>query len=337
MKKKAFGLIWKCALAALPFVLFAALFIVFPMHFYNQEYPVWIWQKSILYGEGEDADVIFLGDSIVKSGVMPTVWGEGSYNLALAGGTPIEARYTLKTYLAHHESPKLVIIGFGQNHYIDMDGYWTRDVYFHYLPLTEHLRIIGEAARLNDLPLFDEENETYGESDAFRDTCLYALYTPGKYLPALLNVLGNDGDRLARNRREYAFSEQMRGYYPIGTAESCGVAADSVKYAYFDLSPMQDACMRDMLSMCADAGIRVVIERPPFNQASEDAMDAAFAEQYAAYLESLAADFPGVIVNTQIDVYPDDCFGDECGHLNANGAERYTKSLYERYAYLAEP
>ena len=336
MKKKPFGLVWKCAFAALPFMLFAGLFIVFPMHFYNQEYPVWFWQKSILYGEGEDADVVFLGDSIVKSGVMPTVWGEGAYNLALAGGTAIETRYTLETYLAHHESPKLVIIGFGQNHYIDMDGYWTRDIYFHYLPLAEHLRVLSEAARLNDLPLFDEENESYTLTDALLETCTYTLYSPGKYLPAILNVLGDDGDRLKRNRQEQAYSEQMLGYYPIGKAESCGAVSGSVEYVYFDLSPMQDACMRDILTMCTDAGIRVVIERPPYNQASEDAIDATFAAQYAAYLESLAADFPGVIVNTQVDVYPDDCFGDECGHLNQNGAERYTKSLFERYAYLAE-
>jgi hypothetical protein len=63
-------------------------------------------------------------------------------------------------------------------------------------------------------------------------------------------------------------------------------------------------------------------------------MNDTFAGQYSAYLESLAAEFPGVVVNTEIDVYPDDCFGDH-EHLNARGAERYTQSLVERYAYLA--
>jgi surface polysaccharide O-acyltransferase-like enzyme len=40
-----------------------------------------------------------------------------------------------------------------------------------------------------------------------------------------------------------------------------------------------------------------------------DATNETFAAQYATYLESLAARFPGVVVNTKIEVYPDDCFG----------------------------
>ena len=62
-------------------------------------------------------------------------------------------------------------------------------------------------------------------------------------------------------------------------------------------------------------------------------MHEAFAAQYVDYLDSLAADYPGIIVNTVIDTYPDDCFGDH-EHLNARGAERYTQSLIERYAQL---
>ena len=66
-----------------------------------------------------------------------------------------------------------------------------------------------------------------------------------------------------------------------------------------------------------------------------DATGETFAAEYEDYLTALAADYPGMIVNTQIEVYPDDCFGDP-GHLNARGAERYTQSLIARYKSLAE-
>ncbi len=327
MKEKATKLILKCLLAALPLIVFASLFIVFPMSFLDADYPNWRWQKDFITNESVQADVLFIGDSLEVSGVMAAEWGENAYNISLPGTTPVEMCYALKTYLEHHEPPKLVIMGFGQNHYIEMNCYWNRTIYFHYAPVSEQAAFIKQAKALDDMAVF-------GDVNVLGETLSYGLFAPSRYLPALLNML-EEQNRQATNIATYSNSRVSHGYLQIGMLDSCSDASASVAYDSFTVAPSIDVNIREMAQLCSDNSIQLVIERPPCNQATVDATNATFAAQYAQYFDLLAEDFPDIIVNTVIEVYPDDCFGDP-GHLNQNGAERYTKSLYERYAYLVE-
>ena len=327
MKNKVTRLILKCMLAALPLILFVFMLAVWPMRILDKEYPMWQWQKDTLTDESVQADVLFLGDSLMQSGVMPTLWGDDALSLALGGASPIEMYYSLKTYLSCHNAPSLVVIGFGQNHYMELSSFWGRNAYFHYMPLIEQAKILQRAAELDDLVLFDT-------SSPYADLLTYACYAPSKYLPAYIGMMEERG-RLKLNREWYEYTGEVRGYHLNGTQESNGQATDSVLYEEFIVSPLLDEEMRAILTLCLDNGIQTVIERPPLNLASHYAMHPAFATQYVDYLNLLAADFPGIIVNVEIDVYPDDCFGDH-EHLNARGAERYTQLLVERYAKLLE-
>ncbi len=326
-RKNAGVILLKCALAALPLILFVFMLSVWPMRILDKEYPMWQWQKDTLTDESVQADVLFLGDSLVQSGVMPTLWGDNALSLALGGASPIEMYYSLKTYLSCHDAPSLVIMGFGQNHYMELSSFWGRNVYFHYMPLVEQAQILRRAEELDDLALF-ETNSPYA------DLLAYACYAPSKYLPAYIGMLEERG-RLKLNREWYEYTGEVRGYHLNGTQESNGQATDSVLYEEFIVSPLLDEQIREILTLCLDTGIQVVIERPPLNLASEQAMHPAFATQYVDYLNFLVTDYPGIIVNTVIDVYPDDCFGDH-EHLNAKGAERYTQLLVARYAHLVE-
>lgn len=324
-KRTGFTILWKCLLAALPLLAFALLFVLFPMHFYDVEYPRWRWEQQALSDTKIEADVVFLGDSLIQSGIIPVAWGEGAINLALGGATSAEMDFALDQYLNYHDAPELIVMGYGQNHYIEMNGYWNRSLYFHYLPLGRQIDLIERAWKMNDRTVF-------GGHIACEDTLAYFFYAPDRYLPALLSTI-EEKQRTQTNRTEYLFSEDVLGYYPIGYQESCGDASASVAYDEFTPSAVLDEYTRSIIRNCEDNGIRLVIERPPCNQATMDATNETFAAQYATYLESLAAEFPGVVVNTKIEVYPDDCFGDP-GHLNQRGAERYTASLVERYAAL---
>lgn len=327
MEKKTLGFIWKCTLAALPLIVFVLLFLLFPLRYFDGDYPEWRWQKDFLTDENVRAQVLFLGDSLEVSGVMAAEWGENAYNISLPGATAVEMRYALETYLEHHDAPKLIIMGFGQNHYIEMNCYWTRTAYFHYLPLSEQIAFVRQAADLDDTAVF-------GDVNILSEMLAYGLYAPSKCLPALLNMM-EEQDRPATNRAAYAAFEERHGYLQIGVSDSCSDASASVEYEDFVVAPTIDARIREIARICTDNDIQLVIERPPCNQATMDATNAAFAAQYVDFLDSLAADFPGTIVNTVIDVYPDDCFGDP-GHLNARGAERYTQSLIARYKSLAD-
>jgi len=324
-KTRTISLLCKCLLAALPLIVFIALLVGYPMRIFDKEYPMWQWQKDTLTNESVSADVLFLGDSLMQSGVMPTLWGDDALSLALGGASPVEMCYSLKTYLEYHDAPSLVVMGFGQNHYMVMSSFWERNAYFHYMPLTEQAKIIKLAAELNDLSLLETDSP-------YADLLAYACYSPEKYLPAYIGMLQERG-RLKLNLEWYDYTNEMRGYHLNGTQESNGEATDSVMYEEFIVSPLLDEQIREILSLCVENGIQVVIERPPLNLASQQAMHETFAEQYVDYLNLLAADYPGIIVNTVIETYPDDCFGDH-EHLNARGAERYTQSLVERYANL---
>jgi len=326
-RKNTGTILLKCALAALPLVVFMSLFWFFPMDFFDGDYPNWRWQKDLLTDESVSADVLFLGDSLEVSGVMASKWGENAYNIGLPGTTAVEMYYTLETYLEHHDAPKLVIMGYGQNHYIEMNCYWIRTVYFHYLPISEQIAFIRQAAALDDMSVF-------GDVSVLGETLAYGLCTPGKCLPALINMI-EEQNRPETNRASYEYYETSHGYLQIGKDDSCSDASASVAYDDFVVAAAIDARIRGIAQLCADNGIQLVIERPPCNQATMDATSKLLASNYEAYLTALAGDFPGMIVNTQVDVYPDDCFGDP-GHMNEQGAERYTQSLYERYAYLAE-
>jgi hypothetical protein len=113
MNRNVCKLIGKILLAALPLVVFAMITLCFPMRLFDKEYPMWQWQKDVLTDESTGADVVFLGDSLIQSGVMPTLWGDDALSLALGGATPIEMRYSLEVYLANHDAPKLIIMGSG--------------------------------------------------------------------------------------------------------------------------------------------------------------------------------------------------------------------------------
>ena len=195
------------------------------------------------------------------------------------------------------------------------------------LPISEQIAFIRQAAALDDMSVF-------GDVSVLGETLAYGLCTPGKCLPALINMI-EEQNRPETNRASYEYYETSHGYLQIGKDDSCSDASASVAYDDFVVAAAIDARIRGIAQLCADNGIQLVIERPPCNQATMDATSKLLASNYEAYLTALAGDFPGMIVNTQVDVYPDDCFGDP-GHMNEQGAERYTQSLYERYAYLAE-
>ena len=327
-KRGGIALLLKCVLAALPLIVFILMFIFLPMHLFDREYAMWLYQKQRTHDRSVEADVIVLGDSLMMSGVEPDKWGDDIQNLALGGATPVEMEYTLETYLDNHSAPKLIIMGYGHNHYLEMSSYWTRTVYFHYLPFFRQLELISRIRDTHGDDLLNEKN-------VLIKTCAYAAYSPDQYLPACLAAMSIDDGRSEENEEKYEFCVRSRGYYAFGNADCCGEPSTSIEYDAFNVPPVMDEYLRRIFELCRENDIALVVERPPYNQASEDAIDATFAEQYTAYFDSLAAEYPNVIMNTVIEVYPDDCFGDEAGHLNARGAERYTESLFERYAYLA--
>jgi hypothetical protein len=153
-KRTGFTILWKCLLAALPLLAFALLFVLFPMHFYDVEYPRWRWEQQALSDTKIEADVVFLGDSLIQSGIIPVAWGEGAINLALGGATSAEMDFALDQYLNYHDAPELIVMGYGQNHYIEMNGYWNRSLYFHYLPLGRQIDLIERAWKMNDRTVF---------------------------------------------------------------------------------------------------------------------------------------------------------------------------------------
>ena len=103
---------------------------------------------------GSPADVLLLGDSAMVAGVAPRRLetflppGVGVQNLALPGGGPAAAEGVLRRYLAHHEPPSLVVLGFVPTRLADNPDHFENVVIRHGLGWGDVLRVTAYTGRL---------------------------------------------------------------------------------------------------------------------------------------------------------------------------------------------
>ena len=116
-------------------LLVAPFFVVLPLYcahfqdyYMDDEYAMYHAQRDYLLENQDHNDVIILGDSRTKAGLMPELLSDSTYNLALGGASPIEGYYSLREYLDNHPAPGTLILCYAPMHYMDVDTLWTRTV-----------------------------------------------------------------------------------------------------------------------------------------------------------------------------------------------------------------
>ena len=327
MWKEIRQITFKLIALMLPFFVLLPLYCrFFPMYYLDDEYAMYRQQKDYVTGQlnKEDARILILGDSRTKAGFKPQLLWQGTYNIALGGGSPIEGYYNLKEYLAYHKAPEAVIVAYAPMHYMDVDTLWTRSIYFHTLSERDFRDLTARAEAFEHTQNILIENYK-------TEYLMYKFYMPNKYATALKKsaFVG----RYKKTKQKYDMMVEFKGYSTYGVAEESGDINGEAKVSDFLPSDILTRYLEDIICLCKEAGIRVIVEQTPMNETSYGILTPEFKEHYRSYMHQLTEKYPDVEIYPDFYCYPNNCFGD-ADHLNARGVEVFDTFLMEKYVNL---
>ena len=329
--RKNLMFLFKCILAALPFILLIGYTWIFPFGYMDEEFPSWHYTKQVEKGRelpvGTDGISLVLGDSRAMADIIPEMCGDSYVNLGMGGATSIEMYYTLKHYIANNGVPGKIFIMFAPFHYSYMDNYRTRTMYFHHLTFREAMEVYGQArtAAADGAP-----PKSFEEIDTAAVLSNY-LRSPSVYLPALIN--SRAVGRLDDNRSRYAEQVNARGHALYGTMDGCDYLNYEASYEHMEKGGdhrLITAYFGRLLQLCSSNGIETVVLQAPMNRASYDMLDADYVSEYTSYMKVFASEYKDITFETDIPCYDNGYFGDS-SHLNDSGARLYTEELMENY------
>jgi hypothetical protein len=305
--------------------LFAALWlwIAFaPLAFLDPEFPDWLAKQQMLQ-RCDLGDLLIVGDSRAAVDVIPALLPVQTTNLAVGGGSPIEAYVAVKRALACTTPPRLVIVSLSANHFVEPDLFWERTVRFGFLGPSD----IAELTSSGDggyAPL---------RGNQLWRAWLYALRFPPLYFDSLIRSGGFL--RWWHNAATLHAALAARGQYFFGTDTGSNIVAAEGHLRDFAPLPLLDHCFDRMLSLLEQRGVAVAFVAMPMNQATWQATSPTVRDGFAAYLHSEAARHANFhVVSEPMPHWPDRWFGDGFAHLNPDGARRFSVQLA---AWLSVP
>jgi hypothetical protein len=305
---------------------------VMPLAFLDPEYPYWR-AKQVLLHRCDLGELVLVGDSRAAADVIPANLPVSTTNLAVGGGTPIEAYAALVRSLRCPVPLRRVVISLDAAHFMRPDLFWERTVRFGFLEPAEVAAVEQVARDLGNTPAFNA-HQTDGLPMQLRGA-LYAMRFPTLYFSSL--VKGGVFLRWWRNTTTLQAGIDSRGHYFFGTDAGSSTAAVEAHLPRFQPMPVMDWYFDRMLGSLADRGIPVDFVSMPMNQATWQEVRPAFREAFATYLAFYEARYPGFhVVGPLMPHWPDRFFGDGFSHLNPDGAARFSamfgQCLAERMA-----
>lgn len=297
-----------------------------PMAYMDPEYPSWR-AKQVMLERCDLGEVIILGDSRAAADIVPARLPMKATNLAVGGGSAIEAYVALSRVLACPALPRLVLLSLDPGHFVRPDLFWERSVRFGFLDRHDIETLRAVSLRTGDLSLYRGRGASLLPLRV-RDL-LESIRFPPYYFGALAHSLGVL--RWQRNERTLAATLLSRGQYAFGTGEgSDGVAVEAHLSAFRPL-PVLDAYFHRLLALLDLYGIETRFVSLPVNEATWSRLDPSVMQAYRAYLAGYAARHASLRIEDGLPAHwPDRFFGDQFCHLNPDGAERYSALLAQR-------
>ncbi len=327
MKKTFLHLLKNFILLSIPLVLLCVYTVRILPGCFTVEYAQWEEEKYYVNHpspDGADPDILVIGDSRAKSGLIPSRLSDSKkiYNIAIGGATGIEMYYALKNYLKHHKAPETAIIIFAPYHFCEIDN-WGQTLFYDYLTLPELLETEWEACTKRDEAL------RYGGWAS--DILSFKLRLPNKYLDTMITSRFGGNREKIREKEEKI--REASGFTSFGEAEGNDELNYETHHPDFDLSPIMDRYFYRLIALLRDEGIQVIVEQSPVNEASDKVITEKFRKGYDEYLTKAEESFPGTVFEKEVPVYENSCFGDN-NHLNLRGAEMFTEEIRQKYPGL---
>ncbi len=281
------------------------------------------WDETAQAAEREavGSDILFVGDSLVKLGLLPAVFdghaSMRSYNLGMASSAPPAGYFVVHRALSAGARPKAIVVGYSP------------------FLLRESL-----SKQSNEWPELLRPAEAAGLAIDARDPEFLASTLAARWIPSLrmrprlrktvaLALAGRrDGERhmifpFARNTRvnRGAMAAPVNSLF---RGDSTAEAA-----AAFSTNPAPLAIHRDylrkLLRLATDRQIVLYWLIPPLSPAAQSRREAVGSDaEFSKLIAELQAEFPAmVVVDARRSGYRDDHFIDPI-HLNHRGAARLT-------------
>lgn len=304
---------------------FVADFIVWklpPMNYFDEEYPYWVEQKDYITEGGKNNDILFMGDSVVKVGILPEIISEKSYNIAIGGTTPIEMYYSLNTYLKNNEPPKKLFIGFSPIHYSHLEWFKTRTVYFHYLSLDEMIEAEKIILKDEDLFFYEKPGMIWEDIECY-------LRFPNKYY---LTIRNSKLKRKEENTKKYNLARKAQGRMFFPPILHWHLSYKENKYVMkgFQKRNSIDYYLKKLLALASENNIEVYIIQMPVNEITyQSFLKSEYATNFTNYMKELD-DETDIEIETELPIYDRELF-DDYMHLSKEGAVIYTQKLKEKY------
>lgn len=303
-------------------IIYSCIVMFVPEYYYMDKlYAEWKQQYDYINTNHNKSEILFLGDSTMKAGIIPQLISDDAYNIALEGANPIVMYYALNTYLKNNTTPKLVIMSFITKHYRNISSYKDGALYYHWIQESDMLEVENNKGILMG---YNSEQIHNNIKDAY----MYFHKLPYVYLKTIIN------SKLLRKEsyyNDYSMLEENSGYTTLGSISGC----DELNQVYkdeprFEVIPIVDFYMRKIIKLCNDNGIELIIESLPYSETNYDfIVDSGHLDGYKKYLKKLEID-TGVKVECNVPRYSNKLFGDTA-HLNHNGAIEYSHYIKEKY------
>lgn len=289
-----------------------------PMRYMDADYPYWMAQKDHVMANDSHKEILFLGDSLVKFGIIPCELSEESYILAIGGATPVEMYYTLKNYIEHHPVPKTVFVIFDPWHYQKYnENIFMKGLNYQYFN-DDEVKEMNQTKR-----------ETIGKENP-REIFSFRYKLPNVYMkPVLKSLVKNRSDE---NMKLYQKIKEHKGrmFNKNDNKSMTSIEQDGAIQEEFIYNAYLNVYMEKLIELCLEKNIPIYIEQAPKgNPAYQTLIDRGYIADYEAYMKQLQ-DKHHISVNPRIPLYPAENFWDEL-HLNEQGARKFTAEFREKY------
>lgn len=285
------------------------------------EYLMWEYQKSIMNKKEGNKNII-LGDSRALAGIDPKILGNNFINLGLGGSTPIEGFYTLKRILKTKQIDTL-IIAYGEYHYMESDQFKSRTLAFNFIDEKE-LHSIESLESKFDRSIDVIELNLMSKIE--RRTILNSF--PFPYYQS--TYISNLKSFFTTKNTPHEEMKQNNGHVLFGRADSADGYEVENNVANFKEHEVIDSYVDSIISLAIKNNAFVVFTNLPFNESTfKNLENNGFNKSFQNYLISKKNKFNNnqfrLILNR--DNFGNIYFGDDAGHLNRSGCERYTNYL----------